>query len=133
MSEDLEFPPVIDVLLALVNGKTFAGHQVTAGEQLQVDGYGAPELIPFVRLTYLGGNTGYIDQHDQVLVEVFAPAPEALDIAKAIRADLCGTDVATTHGTADTITAPAVPTAAFYNDRLDLAAFSLTAVFRPIN
>ncbi|MDR2256976.1 MAG: hypothetical protein LBE25_13430 [Arthrobacter sp.] len=132
MNEDLTFPAADALLLDLIRGQVFAGVTVNAGTFLPIDGYGQPEQLPFVRITLVSAKTGWVDQHTQILCEVFADAAASLPIAQAVRRQVCGTDIQTPSGVADTISSPVEASARPFTDVLDQATFSLSVICRPI-
>ena len=92
--EGLLYPDTRDALYELVDGKTFAGYETTAFYQLPVDyaERSAPpnELVATALIYTTGGTEGWVDRVDRATIEVYAPGPDAVKVAEAIRAAIVG-------------------------------------------
>lgn len=134
--EDLHFPDARAALWSLVDGQTFAGHQVAARYELAADAYGHPLVeVPQVVIFPAGpGEVGWVDRWDEYVVEVYGPRGETSQrIAEAVRAHLCGFNVETAEGLLDTVTPRANPVALPYQaPDVSLSTMTLRVVTRPL-
>lgn len=92
---ELVYPDTRDALYELIDQGTFAGYHVDAFYQLPVDyatrqNEGTNKPTATVLIYSTGGTEGWIDRVDRATVEVYAPGPDSVRVAEAIRSHLAG-------------------------------------------
>ena len=130
--DHLVFPDGGAALAALLDGKTFAGWEVAAGVFMPLEAYKAVQTVPFVMIQTDGGNPGYVDQVEQLTLQINAPAGVALPIAQAIRTEITGSNIDTPAGFLDAIKCDRLPTVTSPTDQLDQAVLLVSVISRPI-
>lgn len=131
---DMMFLDVREALLELVDGKTFAGRQVSGWFHLPADFVARATTgeTPLVLIYTTGGTQGWIDRVDRATVEVFAPGTDAVQILEAIRADIVGDAHDLAAGYVDDISCDVTPhEVPFASDVVNQARMSLLVTSRP--
>lgn len=131
--DQLVFPDGREALKDLLDGKSFAGRVVSAGSFMTLEAYNNALNVPFVLITTDGGNPSYVDQSEQLTLQVNGPGGEALSIAQDIRTQIVGDNIDTSAGFLDSVKADRLPTVTSPSDQMDQAVLLVSVISRPIN
>lgn len=134
MYDALIWPNVRKALVLMVDGEEHAGEVVYAAQHMEVDASGIKH-IPLVQFTDSpGGNIGFIDRADRILIEVYAPGESAKGILESVVTSLCGDGVEGPDVFFDSIKCIVAPTEQPYpQDTLNLATAVIETIVRPID
>ena len=130
--EQLEFPDGCKVIEDLINGETFDGKRISAGQFTTADALSKVQDEPFVLITTDGGVPGYVDQVEQLTLQVNAAAGTAKKIASEIRTQIIGENIDTAHGFVDAIKCDRIPTVTPVTDQMDQATLLVSIISRPL-
>ena len=130
--EQLVFPDGVAAVVGLVDGGVFAGYAVGAGAYMTSDSYNALLGTPYVTVSTDGGQPGFVDQVEQLTLQVDGPAGHAKRVALAIKSALVGQNVSTPAGFLDSVRCDRLPTVQQLTDQLDRAVLLVTVVSRPL-
>lgn len=134
MSDVLVFPDTRGAVFDLLDGAEHVGEPVTAVYHLPADSYGSLEgPFPVALITTEPGTQGYLDRKDRVVVEVYAPGQQAMEVAQSIYASIVGDDIDTPSGYLDNIRADQTPFERPYqSDTLNRVEFRVIVTVRPV-
>lgn len=134
MIDQEEFPDARAAVFDLIDGQSFAGHEVLSFYHIPANDHGQidPATLPFALIFSDGGSVGYLDQVEQVTVEVYGDGELAMKVAKEIRQRVCGQNLETAQGFFDAIKADRVPSDAPYSGYTMKATLLLAATSRPL-
>ncbi|WP_336715336.1 hypothetical protein [Arthrobacter sp. USHLN218] len=140
MIEALVFPDTRSAVFDLIHNSRHysaaAGKllDVRAAYHLPADNYGA--LLPPFPLAHIFppvGTEGFVDRVERIVVEVYAPGEQAVQVLESVRASIVGTDLDTPSGYLDRIDCDVTPSDVPYqSDTLNKATMTLLVTSRPL-